>query len=72
MVTEKSRLQLRNPNFPPNAWLRECQECGHVQMTISPEEYKDDRWRDIKCRKCKSPGSLDYGTRNIPVEDEND
>lgn len=42
-------------------WIRTCQECGYKQPSKPPAEYKSDSWRDVKCRKCKSPGSLDYG-----------
>jgi hypothetical protein len=27
-----------------------------------PGEQKGDKWRDAKCRKCGSEGSLDYGS----------
>lgn len=61
-------MSLRDARFTPNAWLRTCQECGNVQDMKSPEEYKNDKWRDAKCKKCKSE-ALDYGTLNEYVED---
>lgn len=45
---------------PKEKWIRTCQECGHKQENKPPEEYKDERWRDLICRKCKSP-ALDFG-----------
>lgn len=65
-------VKLRDTRFPANAWLRRCQECNTVQSAKSPEEYKSDKWRDVKCNKCKSEGSLDYGTPNEYFEDEED
>jgi ribosomal protein S27E len=62
-------IKVRDARFPNNAWLRACQECGNVQSAKSPEEYKSDKWRDVKCNKCKSE-SLDYGTPNEYIEDE--
>ena len=41
-------------------FYRTCQECSHEQNSKAPWEYPDDRWADIKCRKCHSM-SLDYG-----------
>ena len=64
------KIKLRDSRFPKDAWLRRCQECGNVQAMKSPEGQKTDNWRDAKCRKCKSEGSLDYGTQNEYVEDE--
>lgn len=64
-------LKKRNNNFPGNAWLRTCQECGHVQSMKSPEGQKTDRWRGAICRKCKSE-ALDYGTPNEYIEDWDD
>ncbi|MEN6605867.1 MAG: hypothetical protein ABFD60_01390 [Bryobacteraceae bacterium] len=43
------------------AWIRTCQECGHKQVARCPAETKGDRWRDAKCKRCKSP-ALDYGS----------
>ncbi len=63
-------IKVRDARFPNDAWLRACQECGNVQATKSPEVYTTDKWRDVKCNKCKSEGSLDYGTPNEYVEDE--
>jgi hypothetical protein len=45
-------------------WKRKCQECGYVQITRSPATYKDDSWRDVKCKRCKSI-ALDYGQEVI-------
>lgn len=50
------------------AYIRTCQECGHQQEMKPPAEYKNDIWKDFKCRKCKSP-ALDYGSYK-PVEDK--
>jgi hypothetical protein len=63
-------LMRRDDRFPPNAWLRTCQECGNVQAMKSPEGQKSDGWKDVKCRRCKSEGSLDYGTRNEYLEED--
>jgi hypothetical protein len=41
-------------------WIRTCQECGHKQETKPPAEYKNDSWRNVKCKACKSE-ALDYG-----------
>ena len=41
-------------------WVRTCQSCGHTTEYKCPREYKDDSWRDVKCRRCKSV-DLDYG-----------
>jgi hypothetical protein len=38
----------------------------------SPDGQKTDNWRDAKCRKCKSEGSLDYGTPNEYYEYEDE
>ncbi len=59
----------RRPNLPKNAYLRMCQECGHIQVSKNPNDYKNDSWRDVKCKKCKSE-ALDYGTYNEYWEDE--
>lgn len=61
---------LRWPQHPKNAHVRTCQECGHTQVSTDPATQKSDAWRDTKCRKCKSEGSMDYGSKN--VEDIND
>ena len=42
-------------------FCRKCQECGHIQESKPPLEYKSDVWRETKCKKCKSV-SLDYGS----------
>jgi hypothetical protein len=36
----------------------------------SPDSQKSDNWRDAVCRKCKSTGSLDYGTVNEYANDD--
>lgn len=56
-------MPLRDNRFPASAWLRKCQECGHVQVARDPQAYSNDAWRDIKCKRCKSE-ALDYGTTN--------
>jgi hypothetical protein len=46
-------------------FMRTCQECGHVQKAKDPASYKDkekEAWRSNTCRKCKSEGSLDFGS----------
>lgn len=63
-------MPLRDSRFAADAWLRTCQECGNVQAMKSPKGQTTDNWRNAKCRKCKSEGSLDYGTRNEYVEDD--
>ena len=61
---------LRWPQFPKDAHVRTCQECGHAQIMKDPADQKSDAWRDAKCRRCKSE-ALDYGSRNVEqVEDE--
>lgn len=42
-------------------YIRTCQECGHKQESKPPRVYKGDSWKDLKCRKCKSP-ALDFGS----------
>lgn len=52
-------------------YIRKCQECLHEQEAKDPKSYKDQKsesWRDLKCKKCKSEGSMDYGSWR---EDEN-
>ena len=51
-------------------WVRTCQECGHRQVTKPTPEYKGESWRDLKCKKCKSP-ALDYGSEATDDEEEN-
>lgn len=41
-------------------WIRTCQECGHKQEAKNPSEFKNDKWRNLKCKKCKSE-AMDYG-----------
>lgn len=64
--------RVRDKRFKPTDWLRRCQECNHVQAMKSPDNQKSDKWRDAICRKCKSEGSLDYGTLNEYWDDEDD
>jgi hypothetical protein len=42
-------------------WIRTCQECGHKQPDTQPKGEMTDAYRERKCKKCKSPGALDYG-----------
>lgn len=49
-------------------WRRTCQECGHKQWAKCPREYKDDSWRELKCRRCKSI-ALDYG-KDLDLEQD--
>lgn len=56
-------------------FIRTCQECGHQQVAKDPATYKDptnENWRNLKCRKCKSEGSFDYGSlqREDDMEEE--
>jgi hypothetical protein len=46
-------------------YIRTCQECGHQNKT-NPPNMNDtkERWREAKCRKCKSE-SLDFGGEKI-------
>ena len=46
-------------------WIRTCQECGNKQAAKPPAEYRNDSWRDLKCRKCHST-ALDYGHDDTP------
>jgi len=42
-------------------WQRTCQECGYVGNYAKPNlEDKKEKWRETKCRKCKSE-ALDFG-----------
>lgn len=50
-------------------WIRTCQECGHRQETKPTPEYKGESWRDLKCKKCKSP-ALDYGSEGTGDDKE--
>lgn len=49
------------------AWVRTCTECGHMQEAKPPSEYKGETWRELKCKRCKSP-ALDYGSE--PSDDD--
>lgn len=47
-------------------WYRTCQECGLVGTYTKPNVLDPkERWRDTKCRKCKSE-ALDYGSNSDP------
>lgn len=46
-------------------FIRTCQECGNEQVEFDPSIRKTDSWQDIKCKKCKSEGSLDYGSSRL-------
>lgn len=37
-------------------WIRKCEECGQTQVSKPPAEYKNDSWKEAKCKKCKSAG----------------
>ena len=43
-------------------FIRICQECGYQRVSKRPDIYKDDPWKNIKCRQCESIGSFDFGT----------
>ncbi len=49
-------------------WIRTCQECGNKQVSKPPAEYRNDSWRNVKCRKCHSE-ALDYGQDDTPRTD---
>lgn len=51
-------------------WIRACQECGHKNITKPPGAYKNDSWRNLRCRKCKSI-ALDYGNGGWMIKEEN-
>lgn len=51
-------------------FVRTCQECGYKQVNTSPAKYTNDRWRDVKCKNCKSP-ALDYGSDGWRLENGN-
>jgi hypothetical protein len=50
-------------------WIRKCQSCGESAPYKSPLEYRNDSWRDTKCRKCKS-SDLDYGKYAEPQTEQ--
>lgn len=62
-------LQPLNPNFDKNAFLRTCQECGHVQPDRDPEGQPTSAFRNRRCKKCGSE-ALDYGSYNYYNADE--
>lgn len=44
-------------------YIQTCQECGHSQAGTEPNlNDPKEKWRDRKCKKCKSEGSLDFGS----------
>ena len=49
-------------------WKRTCQECDHEDHYKPVVDYKDDKWKDIKCKRCKSD-ALDYGSWDVPLTD---
>lgn len=59
-------------------WFRTCQECMAKRKYKSPYDYagnslgnadKNDAWRNVKCRACKSDaldfGSTEYADRSV-------
>lgn len=50
-------------------FIRECQECGHKAIYKDPATYSNDRWRDVKCKRCKSE-ALDYGSKRPWTEEQ--
>jgi len=42
-------------------YARACQECGHQQEARHPNTYRDESWRNQKCKKCHSV-AMDYGS----------
>jgi hypothetical protein len=61
-------------NSTTTKWYRTCQECGHKQYCQPPNRSKEltDSYRNSKCRKCGSEGSLDYGTYESNMNDMDD
>lgn len=45
-------------------WIRQCQECLHLQFDKKPEKEMTPGYRERKCKKCKSP-ALDYGKEMV-------
>lgn len=62
-------LKPRNPKYDMNAFLRTCQECGHVQKDNEPTQPPSDAFRNRKCKKCHSE-ALDYGSYNYYQDDD--
>lgn len=58
----------RWPQYSENDYIRVCQECGYAQKSRDPILYRDESWRELKCKKCQSR-SLDFGQHNY-YEDE--
>lgn len=61
---------LKFPNLPKDAWIRTCQECFYHQVCKRTDSYKDDSWRNLRCKKCKSQ-ALDYGMTNYEELEDN-
>ena len=55
-------------------WIRTCQECGYEQECPKPSfDKKGDltiAYSERKCKKCKSSGSLDYGSEQPSTSEE--
>jgi ribosomal protein S27E len=60
---------LRFPSLPKGCWVRVCQECGNKQEARDPKTIVGDKWRDLKCKRCKSE-SMDFGQSNHEIEEE--
>lgn len=55
-------------------WKRTCQECGHAQGDKDPSNLSGaafERFRDRKCKHCKSE-ALDWGMSTQTQEDDTD
>lgn len=56
-----------HPHLPIDSWVRQCQECGHVQTDRDPSKLGGRelaRFLGLKCTRCRSE-SLDYGKVNV-------
>lgn len=60
-------LKPRNPKFDMPSWLRQCQECGHVQKDNPTFPPPNAAYDNRKCKKCGS-AALDYGSWNYYQE----
>lgn len=51
--------------------MRTCQECGHKQEDKQPDRSKElpTSYAERRCKKCRSSGSLDYGSEKPDAED---
>lgn len=49
-------------------FTRQCQSCGYRQVAKPPSDYKNDSWRDLKCKNCKNV-DLDYGSEGWLIDD---